>query len=167
METTYTTAAEDTARIRAELKARHGWNSRDISVRAENYSMGSAISIQVRKPDIPLAPVQAIAEGAEHIRRCEVTGEILSGGNQYVTVRYSDEVREIHGRRYADGVQRAVDAVEIGSNELKCVEGTRFLVGCPDAWRITLWDDDTSGMIQQCGSVEECARAIGRLMVEA
>jgi hypothetical protein len=81
----YTTPAEDAAQIRAAYK-RHGWSSKDISVRARSYSMGSSIDVVVKRPGIPLAVVKGIAETCEKIDRCEITGEILSGGNRFVSV---------------------------------------------------------------------------------
>jgi hypothetical protein len=93
------TATEHAAEIRATLKQRHRWTPRHVSVRAEYFSLGSSITVTVKDPSIPLPTVKAIARGAEHIRRCEYPGEILSGGNRYVAVRYSPEAQEIIGRR--------------------------------------------------------------------
>lgn len=87
MTTTYTTAAQDAAAIRKAFKAK-GWTSRDISVRSDSYSMGSSIDIKVKRRGIDLATVKAIAETFERVRRCELTGETLSGGNRFVSVGY-------------------------------------------------------------------------------
>src|SRR3990167_9883041 len=114
--------------------------------------MGSSIDVTIKDPSIPLPVVKEIAERAERISRCEVTGEILGGGNRYVHVRYSHEAQTIIGRRYADAVQRAVDAVEPGSNALHPVEGTDFLIGRPHAYRITLWDHDR--YLSEAGDVD-------------
>jgi hypothetical protein len=158
METTTDRAAE----IRAELKRAHGWTSRQVSVRAEYFSLGSSIDVVVKDPTIPLPTVKAIAERAESIRHCEVTGEILGGGNRYVSVTYSHAALDAIATRYADAVQRAVDAVEMGSNMLQPVDGTPFLVGRPNEYRITLWEDS-----YRCESntVKGIAEAIGSLMV--
>lgn len=87
----YTTPAQDAATIRAELK-RRGWTSRDVSVRAESFSMGSAVRLTVKRPGIPVAVVEQIARDiAEKIDRCEITGEILSGGNRYVSASLDGE----------------------------------------------------------------------------
>lgn len=83
---TYVSPAEAAAEIRSTLKSRHGWTSRQVSVRASSFSMGSAIDIKIKAPGVSLAAVKAIAEGQESIRRCEITGDILSGGNRYVSV---------------------------------------------------------------------------------
>jgi hypothetical protein len=90
-------ATEYAAQIRSTLKKAHGWSSRQVSVRSEYFSMGSSIDVIVKDPAIPLPVVKAVAEQAESIRRCEVTGEILSGGNRYVSVRYSHEAQQTIG----------------------------------------------------------------------
>ena len=156
---------ERAAEIRTTLKRDHGWTSRQVSVRAHYFSMGSSIDVVVNDPAIPLPPVKAVAEAHESIARCEITHEILSGGNTYVSVGYSREAQETIGRRYADRVQRAVNAVEPGSNTLQLVDGTDFLVGRPNPGLITLWDRASSGMLNQAFSVEDIAGTIGNLMV--
>ena len=77
--------------LRAELLRRHGWTGRDVSVRTDRFSMGSAIRITINRLNIPAAAVKAVAEPFERVRCCEVTGEILSGGNRYVSVTYAHE----------------------------------------------------------------------------
>jgi hypothetical protein len=81
----YIGTTERAALIRAELKAKHKWSSRDVSVKADHFSMGSAIRISIKNPDVSLAAVKAIAEAHESISRDESTGEILSGGNRYAS----------------------------------------------------------------------------------
>lgn len=156
-------AKEYAAKIRSEYKAK-GWSARQISVRSDYFSMGSSVDVEIKDVAIPLPVAKAIAEQAESIRRCERTGEILSGGNRYVSVRYSHEAQQILGRRYADAVQRAVNAVEPGSNTLQPVDGTEFLVGRPNEWAISLWDRD-AGHLQQNNTVDGVAQTIGSLMV--
>ena len=157
------TTTEHAAHIRQTLKTRHGWSSRDVSVRADYYSMGSSIRIHIKNPNVSSEAVKAIAEQAEHIDYCAYSGEILGGGNTYVHVRYSHEAQTIIGRRWTDAVQRAVNVVEPGSNVLQPVEGTEFLVGRPHQYRITLWDRDR--YLGEGGNVDQIAETIGALMV--
>ncbi|MDE2098352.1 MAG: hypothetical protein KGL39_13950 [Patescibacteria group bacterium] len=79
--------------IRTELK-KLGITSRQVSVRTDYYSMGSAIRITVKDPAVSLHQVTEIAQPHEDIDRDSVTGEILSGGNTYVTVEYDMDVRD-------------------------------------------------------------------------
>jgi hypothetical protein len=158
----YVSTTEHAAQIRQTLKAKHGWSSRQVSVRADNYSMGSSIDVIIKDPAIPLPVVKAIAEVAEHIRRCEVSGEILGGGNRFVHVTYSREAEAEHGRRYFAAVQAAYDAIGDEGNRLEPVEGTPYLIGRSDGWRITLWRDS---FIRQTSTVQGAAQEIGALMV--
>lgn len=68
-------AAEAAKVIRERIKRELGATSRQVSVRASSYSMGSSIHVKVRDAGIRLMSV-------EHVDRCEATGEILNGGNR-------------------------------------------------------------------------------------
>lgn len=97
---TYTTAAEDAAKIRAELKRVRGWTSSQISVKSDSYSMGSSIDVTIKAAGIKLAVVKEIAKEFERVRRCEYSGEILSGGNRYVSVKFDWEFLDSLAKRY-------------------------------------------------------------------
>ena len=87
-DTYYTTAAQDAAVIRGQLKAL-GWTSRQVSVRSSEYSMGSEVRVVIKDPYVPIDLVRGIAtKQAESIRR-DAHGDILGGGNRFVYVRYS------------------------------------------------------------------------------
>jgi hypothetical protein len=88
------TTAEAAVALRAAFKAK-GWNARKVSVRTDYYSMGSSIDVTIRDADVKIADVEAIAEQAERIHRCEITGEILGGGNRYIHARYSDDAEKV------------------------------------------------------------------------
>jgi hypothetical protein len=97
MTRTYTSAAQDAATIRAAIKERWGLSSRQVSVRAEEYSMGSSVNVRVKAAGAPLAAIEELARSvAERIRRDDATGEILSGGNRFVFVEWlGDLVRRV------------------------------------------------------------------------
>lgn len=88
----HSTPADSAATIRAALKSRHGWTSRDVSVRSESFSLGSAVRVTIKRPGVRVADVTAIANGEETIHRCEASGEILGGSNRYVTVTMDYEL---------------------------------------------------------------------------
>jgi len=106
------TTKETAAEIRRELK-RAGWNSRAVSVRTDYFSGGSSIDVTVRREGVPYSDVRRIALGRERIHRCEATGEILSGGNRYIHVRTSDDLRATVRERVSgpveDALRRATD----------------------------------------------------------
>lgn len=65
-----------------------GIDTKLISVVYHSYSMGSSIKITLKSFEIDRDAVEKVAQAYEDIRKCEATGEILGGGNQYVQVSY-------------------------------------------------------------------------------
>lgn len=94
MMTTYISTTDRAAIIRTALKHQHGWSSRQVSVRADYYSMGSSINVTIKDPNVPLDVVTTIAKQQERVDRDCATGEILSGGNRFVHISYSSAVLE-------------------------------------------------------------------------
>ncbi len=129
MEEKYIGTTERAAIIRAELKAKK-WTARDISVRASSFSMGSSITVTIKNADIPIAAVKEIADKHESISRCQLTGDILSGGNRYLHVGYSTEAREVFAARLLPSVQAAAEELAKASdNVLMPVTGSDFKLG--------------------------------------
>lgn len=79
------------ARIRNNLKAA-GIPAKAVSVRTR--STGS-VDVVVNSLDVDYRKVKEIAQSEESIRRCEYTGEILSGGNTYVFIQLGDEAIDL------------------------------------------------------------------------
>ena len=71
--------------LRAALKAA-GFNARRVSVREHH----STLRVTVRDPSASLTRVKKIAAPFESVRHCQATGEILSGGNTFLSCEYSD-----------------------------------------------------------------------------
>lgn len=92
---TYITDAEAAKTIRREIKAELGLNARQVSVRCRTGSIDVTIKVPHAKK-----PIQAIAARQEIVRRCEYSGDILSGGNRFVSVSYGagafDEIIKAH-----------------------------------------------------------------------
>lgn len=74
--------------IRAALKTEMGLISRDVSVRSSIFSMGSSIDVTIKRLDVSIAKVEEIANRAKIIHRDQF-GDILGGGNRYVSVDYA------------------------------------------------------------------------------
>jgi len=87
----YSTVAQDSKKIRQALKAK-GITNKQVSVKSKSYSMGSSIHVTIKDLSISRKMVEEIANKKESVRRCEVTHEILSGGNQFVFVDYDLEL---------------------------------------------------------------------------
>lgn len=122
---TYESSKEAAARLRAALKA-EGYNARDVSIRVESYSMGSTIHATIRSAAVPEGTVREILESAERISRCEITHEILSGGNRFVELHHTPEVQAILARRHIDALGDALLRLErdVHTNALEPIAGT-------------------------------------------
>jgi len=81
----------DAKTIRKRIKDELGLNCRKVSVRGRPCTYSWAIDVVIKVPTAK-SPIEAIAKGAESIDRCEYSGEILSGGNTYVSVDYAEGV---------------------------------------------------------------------------
>lgn len=137
--TKYTTATEEAAKIRAAFRAA-GFSSREISVRARYASLCSEISVTIRTERAPMAWVRAVAEGAESIDRCEITGEILNGCNRYVHVDHDADTRRAMGARYEQAIADAVATLEPGSSAHADVAGLDDVtISSPHSGALALW----------------------------
>lgn len=72
--------------IRSALKAL-GYGARDVSIRTRRAT--GSVRIEIKNWAVPFQTVREIAAKHENVRRDD-SGEILSGGNIFVTVRYAD-----------------------------------------------------------------------------
>lgn len=155
---------ESAARLRQEFKSR-GWNARKVSVRTEYYSMGSSIHVMIRDAAVSYEEVCRVACGAESIRRCEVSGDILSGGNTYVHVTLSREAEAALTASYLPTVVAAIAEASEADNsfsehpvgdtgiQLQRFDDHRFnLRGLPD------------GHARSCWGADGCALTIGMLL---
>ena len=161
------TTTERAAAIRAALKAK-GISSRAVSVRSDSYSMGSSIDICVKDPNVSLATVKRLAEPHESIRRCEYSGEILSGGNRYVSVTYTSEALDALAARHIAAVEAAKLALEASSeNSLIPVGDTGYFLGnTNNGWGLSVWNQTSH--VQQVSDAKGAAATIGaRLVTEA
>lgn len=142
-------STEAAAKIRAALKAHDSsWNSRKISVKADNYSMGSSVDVTIKDPAIPLEVVKQVAQQHEHVRRCEVTHEILSGGNTYVSVRYSDEATKIISAPWVEPLRAAIAELDTLPEHLHAnIPGTsRVTLSREMNGSLRIWGDGMGGM---------------------
>lgn len=123
----YVSPAESARLIRSELKTRYGWTSRQVSVKSDSYSLGSSIDITIKAPGIPVKVVEEVAKEQERIHRCEYSGEILGGGNRYVSVSLDWELVKQEGLKLVAWVEET----PIHPSQLRIVEvcGERYYIG--------------------------------------
>ena len=103
----------ETKEIKKELAKALNTKFNDFSVTSPHYS---SINIDI-KTLVSKSAVKEIAQKYEKIDRCEVTGEILSGGNTFVSVNY--DLRKVN-----------IDSALIAQIE-QIVEDTNFCEKCP------------------------------------
>jgi len=93
--------------IRAKLQQQH-FAPRDISVVCQLYSLGSSIHVVIKNPNVSLRSVSEIVSPFERVRYDEITGEILGGGNMYISCRYSSDAGAARAAQFADEVNAAI-----------------------------------------------------------
>lgn len=98
-------------RVRAAFK-REGWTSRDVTVKHNRFSGGSSLDATIRSTRPTGRRVLEILREEEHVRRCEYSGDILAGGNTYVSLRYSDEAKVALGAPYVEALKIAGERIE-------------------------------------------------------
>jgi hypothetical protein len=84
-----TPTAEVAKELRQALKTELGLGPREVSVRTDNYSLGSSIDVTIKVPGILKDKVEEIAKRFARIQYDHATGEILCGGNRHVHVEYA------------------------------------------------------------------------------
>lgn len=132
-------ASEAAQELRAELKAR-GWSSRDVSVRVKPCTYSRAIDIVIKRVDISKKEVEGLAGKYESVRRCEASGEILSGGNTYVSVTYDWKLKEKMVKGIMPACIEALKQANENRGYVYKVDGTDFTVAVGQTGRITAWD---------------------------
>jgi len=122
-------AKDKAAAIRSILKGK-GWGSKEISVRSENFSMGSAVNVTIKSPWIAKKVVEEIAEGFSRIHRDE-SGEILSGSNCYVHVNYDSTMMNAMYKP----VEEKIAALSVGGYLV--IHGMQVARLAPNSFEIT------------------------------
>lgn len=94
--TKYMTVTEQAKEIRKTLKEELGLNSRKVSVKSGHCGYSTKIDVNVKDLLVDIKKVETIANKFYSVDRCERSGEILQGGNTYVTVQYDWKIANAH-----------------------------------------------------------------------
>lgn len=117
-------SADISKQIRSELKA-VGISSRQVGVQSD--SNGARIKVKDFAVDFNL--VKQLAKKFESIRYCQYSGEVLSGGNTYISVSYDWEAEKAvkSSQEYQDHLNWVLDKLSIldskTSTGIELVEG--------------------------------------------
>jgi hypothetical protein len=130
------------------------------SVRSESFSMGSSINVRVKSGSLALA--KEIAHKSEKISRCEITGDILSGGNRYIEVDFDSSVIE----------SKAAEVRELHLADLTSIErGHNMVIGEFRVSRCDAYDylikHMATGDSRRSWAVDGCVDTIARWLLEA
>jgi len=115
-----------------------GYSSKQISVTSDYNS----INIRVKDQSIDAELIEKMGQQFERIRRCEATGEILSGGNFFVFTAYDFQSE----REMTEQPAYKVLLLEITEalNPLDCGYGHefgRYTVSKARPWSYHVWDN--------------------------
>lgn len=91
MNNNYLSITDKAKILRKELKEKYNINSKQVSIRSRLCGYSDAIDIEIKDLSIPLTieKITQIANKFESIRYDKYSGEILSGANTYINVRYN------------------------------------------------------------------------------
>lgn len=104
-----------TSVLREELKAKMkaaGFNSKKVSVSVKVVGYSDSIRMTIKDSSVDEKKVREIGESFRHIDRCESSGEILSGGNTYLHIGYSDSARDEIYTKYQNDIQKAIEKLK-------------------------------------------------------
>lgn len=82
--------------------------SSDISVRKQKCMYSDAFNIEINQAHINIDDVEKLAKRFESVDRDERTGEILSGGNTYIFVEYSNKAYDQVTGQFNKNLQNAL-----------------------------------------------------------
>lgn len=161
--------AEQCKLLRAAYK-RRGWNRTAISVRNDSYSMGSSMRVKINRPDLvtDYAEAERLANAGESISRCQISGEILSGGNRYVDFGFSDEALEMIAAPFVAASAAAMEKAEGEDRYLTPVEGTDFSVKV-EGHDVKVWGESSLAFClnKHEGVVQSVAQQVGVRLFQA
>jgi hypothetical protein len=141
--------------IRAALKAA-GFTARQVTVRDERMSLDQSAHVTVRDGSVDFRAVRKIAEAFEAVRREEGTGDVLGGGNRWVSVRYSREAIDARAAQYVQAIAAVLPTVRtLRHGHGLEVEGTGAVLTRDGTWGL-VWRID-SGRPHVAGETPEGA----------
>ena len=114
---------ERSAAIRAELK-KLGYNSKQISVRSGDCGYSDYTNIRIKDMAIRINDVKKVCKAFESVDYDEYTGEILAGGNCYISVDYDYDALEEARKNELPKVEELIKGIDKG--EQKRIERKDF-----------------------------------------
>lgn len=126
-----------TNEIRTALKNELGLNRTHVSVKSRHYGSIDVTIKTVQGWEVRDA-IEEIAKRQEKVHRCDVTHEILSGGNTFVSVEIDRDLKEEIAAPYLEVVEKALEE-RVNSDNVR--EGVEIVEGAylfGNSWDIRL-----------------------------
>lgn len=108
--------------IVAAIKAL-GYNSRQVSVRKNPCSTEWSFDVTIRDPKVNMAAVGGAVKNHESIDRCQASGEILAGGNTYIHVKGTDEVKAEWAKPFIPMIEVAMGKISPENKNAEIMKG--------------------------------------------
>ena len=99
-------------KLREELK-KLGYNSRKISVVVRHYT---SINVKIKDVTIGLQEIKKIADKYKSIDYCQISGEILEGGNDFVFVDYDRDKLSLAAEKYYNYCKNVINKHKDSNN---------------------------------------------------
>lgn len=104
--------------IRKEL----GLKPKDISIRIDYGGYSEAIRVEIKNLLISKIDIENKLAKYRDVGRCEVTGEILQGGNTYVTVNYNSDSMKAAAKKIKSDVEKIYNIIsELPPHSIKVI----------------------------------------------
>lgn len=158
---THLTAAQ---KIRRALKMTLSVTARQVSVRDTSSSVDTSVTISIKDGSVSLREVREVAERFQVVRVDELVGDILGGGNTFVSVDYTQEALLARGAEHVDAVEAAMaelDGADRGT--LAPITGTALSLG-RQHHDFEIWGDSMERSIWSGCSAAEIAGQVALVL---
>ena len=108
--------------IRTALK-KEGITAKQVSVREENSHDSYSFAVTIRDGNISEAKVRDICKNFSCVYTDERTGEILDGGNTYITICRDNVRYPVDGSEYLDAVKAAIAKITADGKIIELCDG--------------------------------------------
>ncbi len=120
-----------------EVLKNAGINSRQVSIREPRCGYDRAFELTIRDPRFEIEQIEDLVMGFKKVDRCEVSGEVLMGGNTWIDVEATDEVEDIWASEYREKVEEALSLLTDNHGE----QIGQCSIHLVNEWTVKVWSD--------------------------
>ena len=100
------------AKIKKELVSKTALTAREISSKYSIAGYSDKVSIVIKNERFPISTVEAIANEYRSVDYCQYSGEILAGGNTYISVNYPSVWDSSLSEEFTTEILKAVEGFD-------------------------------------------------------